>query len=149
MRIGNKTRVWQPSNIYGEVKIGLGCMIGAFVEIQDLVEIGDRARIQSHSFICSGVTIGNDVFVGHGVMFINDNHPRVGQNWKIKKTVVEDGASIGSNSTILGGVVIGKGAMVGAGSVVTKDVPPGCLAYGNPARVRKGELTENPEERYI
>lgn len=120
-------------NLYG-CEIGDGSMVGPFVEIQDEVKIGKNCRIQSHSFICSKVTIGNGVFVGHGVMFNNDRHPvhRDSQDWE--ETIVEDDVVIGSNATILP-CRIGKGALIGAGAVVTKDVPSGKVVAGNPAKV--------------
>ncbi len=131
-------------NLYGCV-VGENCMIGAFVEIQSDVTIGNRCKIQSHSFVCSGVTMEDDVFVGHGVMFINDNHPRaVGMHgmperdhdWidRMVHTRVKRGAAIGSNATILGGITIGEDAVIGAGAVVTHDVPPKTTVVGNPAR---------------
>jgi|WetSurMetagenome_2_1015567.scaffolds.fasta_scaffold00344_15 acetyltransferase-like isoleucine patch superfamily enzyme len=132
-RVGEGTKVWNFVNMYG-CTIGRDCMIGCFVEIQRGAEIGDRTRIQSHSFVCDMVRIGSDCFVGHGVMFINDVYPPQADRGSWKSTVVEDGASIGSNATILP-VRIGRGAIVGAGSVVTSDVPDGAIVAGNPARV--------------
>jgi UDP-2-acetamido-3-amino-2,3-dideoxy-glucuronate N-acetyltransferase len=134
-------------NLYG-CSIGNDTRIGTFVEIQKGVSIGPNCKIQSHTFICEGVTIEENVFVGHGVMFINDNHPRAvtadGQpeseaDWKsrLQPIVVKKGASIGSNATILGGVTIGEGAIVGAGTVVVDDVPPGVTVVGNPGRILK------------
>lgn len=129
-------------NLYG-CSIGDGTSIGTFVEIQRDVTIGARCKIQSHSFICSGVSIGDEAFVGHGVMFINDREPRAtnddgtrqgASDWELIPTVVEDRASIGSNATILAGVRIGAGSLVGAGSVVTRDVAPNSVVAGNPAR---------------
>jgi len=129
-------------NIYG-CQIGARSRVGPFVEVQAGARIGERCKIQSHSFICAGVTIEDEVFVGHGVMFINDLHPRaVGgdgdlagtDDWTMVETVVERGASIGSNATILGGVRIGSGAVVGAGAVVVRDVAAGSTVVGSPAR---------------
>jgi acetyltransferase-like isoleucine patch superfamily enzyme len=132
-KIGAGTRVWNFVNMY-ECEVGRDSMIGTFVEIQAGVKIGDRTRVQSHTFVCELVTIGDDCFVGHGVMFINDTEPPQADRAKWKETVIEDGVSIGSNATILP-VRIGKGAMIGAGAVVTKDVPAGAVVAGVPARV--------------
>jgi acetyltransferase-like isoleucine patch superfamily enzyme len=130
-------------NLYG-CAVGDGTRIGAFVEIQKNAAIGNRCKISSHTFICEGVTIEDEVFVGHGVMFINDRHPRAtagGQlqseaDWTVVPTRIRSGASIGSGAVILCGVTIGARAMVGAGAVVTHDVPDGAVVAGVPARVR-------------
>ena len=141
-KIGKDTKLWRFINLYG-CTIGEACLIGSFVEIQSGVVIGNKVRVQSHSFICEGVTIEDDVFIGHHVVFINDNYPRstnkqgspiTRDDWHLLPIVVKRGASIGSNVTILGGVTIGEYAMVGAGSVVTKDVPARSTVVGNPAR---------------
>jgi len=130
-------------NLYG-CEIGDESKIGAFVEIQKGVRIGRRVKISSHTFVCEGVTIEDEVFIGHGVMFINDRYPRASTpegelqteaDWEPVPTTVKKGASIGSNATILCGVTIGEGAIVGAGSVVTKDVSPYTVVAGNPAQV--------------
>ncbi len=130
------------TNLYG-CRIGDRSQIGTFVEIQRGAEVGTACKIQSHSFICSGVRIGDEVFVGHGVTFVNDKFPRATAgdgalqaeaDWEMLETVVERGASIGSGATILGGVRIGAGATIGAGSVVTKDVEAGETVAGSPAR---------------
>lgn len=137
-------------NLYG-CTIGAGTRIGAFVEVQKNSVIGRRCKIQSHAFICEGVRIEDEVFVGHGVMFINDKYPRAANadgsvqgedDWRVVATVVRGGASIGSNATILCGITIGRGALVGAGSVVTSDVPPGTVVVGNPAKIlrRRGDV---------
>lgn len=134
-------------NLYG-CTVGEGTRVGAFVEIQKNAIVGRNCKIQSHSFICEGVEIGDEVFVGHGVTFINYKHPRATRadgmpqderDWQVIPTRVGTRASIGSGATILCGVVIGDGAMVGAGSVVTRDVPPFSVVVGNPARIlRRG-----------
>lgn len=139
--IGKNVKIYDFVNLYG-CKIGDETQIGAFVEIQKGVKVGRRCRVQSHSFLCEGVTIEDDVFVGHGVMFINDNNPSIkktrNKTWKLEPTLVKKGAVIGSNATILGGVVIGGNAIIGAGAVVTKDVPAGTTVVGNPAKkIRK------------
>ena len=132
------------TNLYG-CSIGDGTRIGPYVEVQRGAAIGARCKIQSHAFVCEGVTIEDEVFVGHGVMFINDKSPRAttegGElqteaDWTLLPTVVERRASIGSGAVVLGGVTIGTGALVGAGAVVTKDVPSGAVVTGVPARVR-------------
>jgi UDP-2-acetamido-3-amino-2,3-dideoxy-glucuronate N-acetyltransferase len=130
--IGEGTVIWNFVNLYG-CTIGRDCLIGSFVEIQNDVVIGDKCRIQSHSFICSLVTIGRGVFVGHGVKFINDLlPPRTKEFWK--ETVVGDNVIIGSNATIFP-VRVGNNSIIGAGAVVTKDVPPDTVVVGNPAHV--------------
>ncbi len=131
--IGEGTKIWNFVNLYG-CRIGRDCMIGTFVEIQAGVSIGDRTRVQSHTFICDMVAVGSDVFIGHGVMFINDVYPPQPDKAMWKGTVIEDGASIGSNATLLP-VRVGRDAIVGGGSVVTRDVPAGAVVAGNPARV--------------
>ena len=137
VRVGSDVKIWDFVNLYG-CEIGDESMVGTFVEIQAGVTIGRRCRIQSHSFICEGVTIEDDVFVGHGVMFVNDNRPSAlpghAETWELKPVLVQAGAAIGSNATILGGVTIGAGALVGAGAVVTRDVPPGETVRGVPAK---------------
>jgi UDP-2-acetamido-3-amino-2,3-dideoxy-glucuronate N-acetyltransferase len=139
-------------NLYG-CEIGENTKIGAFVEIQKNVTVGKNCKVSSHSFICEGVIIEDDVFIGHGVTFINDSYPRAtaadGQlqtekDWKVEKTLVKKGASIGSGSTVLSNVVIGENAIVGAGSVVTREVPPNTIVAGNPAKVLR---SINPVER--
>jgi len=129
-------------NLYG-CRVGAGTKIGTFVEIQKGATIGRRCKISSHTFVCEGVTIEDEVFVGHGVMFINDRHPRATVNgqlqteadWTVEPTLVRRGASIGSGAVLLGGVTIGEGALVGAGAVVTADVPAGVTVAGVPARL--------------
>ena len=137
VRVGNDVRIWDFVNLYG-CEIGDESMIGTFVEIQAGVTIGRRCRIQSHTFVCEGVTIEDDVFVGHGVMFVNDNRPSAlpghAETWELRPVLVEAGAAIGSNATILGGVTIGAGALVAAGAVVTRDVAPGATVKGVPAQ---------------
>ena len=145
VQLGLRVSIRYPDlvNIYG-CKIGNETQIGPFVEIQADSEVGDRCKISSHSFICTGVTIEDEVFIGHGVMFTNDLFPRAtggeGQlqsqdDWELTKTVVRRRASIGSNATIVAGVTIGTEALVGAGAVVTKNVPDYAIVVGNPARI--------------
>ena len=143
VKLGRDVRLSKFINLYG-CNIGDETKIGAFVEIQKNASVGKRCKITSHTFICEGVEIQDNVFIGHGVTFINDSYPRAttpdGQlqteaDWKTEKTVIGKGTSIGSGSTILSRVTIGENAMVGAGSVVTKDVPPNAIVAGNPARV--------------
>ena len=145
VKLGRDVKLSKFINLYG-CEIGDETKIGAFVEIQKNAFVGKRCKISSHTFICEGVTIEDNVFIGHSVAFINDLYPRAttdnGQlqteaDWKVDKTLVKKGASIGSGSTILANVTIGENAIVGAGSVVTRDVPPNCVVYGNPARVHR------------
>ena len=142
VRLGKDVRIYAFVNLYG-CEIGNSSKIGTFVEIQRGAKIGNQVKVSSHSFICEGVTIEDEVFIGHGVMFINDRYPRstteAGQlqtetDWQLERTLVKHRASIGSNATILCGVTIGENAIIGAGSVVTKDVPNGAVVAGNPAR---------------
>lgn len=143
--LGEGVRIFQPDqvNLYG-CTIGAESKIGAFVEIQKNAFIGARCKISSHSFICEGVTVEDEVFIGHGVMFINDLYPRAtnadgslqsGSDWEVVKTLIKYRASIGSNATILAGVTVGANALVGAGAVVTHDVPDYAIVAGVPARI--------------
>ena len=143
VKLGANVRLSKFINLYG-CEIGDETKIGAFVEIQKNANIGRRCKISSHTFICEGVTIEDNVFIGHGVMFTNDSYPRstnfdgslqTEADWKVEKTVVRKGASIGTGATILPNLCIGENAIVGAGSVVTKDVPANAIIAGNPARV--------------
>ncbi len=143
VKTGKDVKIADFVNLYG-CEIGDGTKIGPFVEVQKNAIIGKRCKIQSHTFICEGVTIEDEVMVGHGVMFINDLAPRAVNDdgslqteadWKCIPTLIKKRASIGSNATILCGVTIGEGALVGAGSVVTKDVPSNMVVAGNPAKV--------------
>lgn len=149
VRLGEGVRLHAFVNLYG-CEIGDESRIGCFVEIQKGAKIGARCKVSSHSFICEGVTLEDGVFIGHGVMFVNDRHPRaVGADgelladgdWELLSTRVRKGASIGSGCTILGGIEIGEHAMIGAGSVVTRDVPAHATVAGNPAR-RVGEIQQ-------
>lgn len=142
VKLGKDVVVYGNVNLYN-CEIGDDSKIGCFVEIQSGVKVGARCKISSHTFICSGVTIEDEVFVGHGVMFTNDRRPRActtdgrvlrDEDWQCISTLIKKGASVGSGSTILCGLVIGENAMIGAGSVVTCDVLPGTTVVGNPAR---------------
>lgn len=132
-KIGSNCRIWRFVNMYG-CTIGDNCMIGSLVEIQKNVQIGDGCRIQSHSFLCSKVNIKQDVFISHGVKFVNDRYPPSGDSDKWENTTVHNGAAIGTNATVLP-VEIGENAIVGAGAVVVDDVPPNAIVAGNPAEV--------------
>jgi len=145
VELGANVSIPQPAlvNLYG-CRIGDHTRIGAFVEVQRGAVIGGHCKISSHSFVCAGVTIEDGVFIGHGVMFINDRYPRAvnedgslqtDADWELIETRIGKRASIGSNATILAGVTVGEGALVGAGAVVTKDVPPGAIVAGVPAAV--------------
>jgi UDP-2-acetamido-3-amino-2,3-dideoxy-glucuronate N-acetyltransferase len=148
VKIGREVSIYNFVNLYG-CEIGDGTRIGSFVEIQKGARIGRNCKISSHTFICEGVTIEDEVFIGHGVQFINDKYPRATtedgalqteSDWRVEPTHVERGASVGTGATILGNVRIGARAIVGAGSVVTRDVPADATVAGNPARViRKDE----------
>lgn len=150
VKLGRDVRIFGFTNLYG-CEIGDGTKIGTFVEVQKGAKIGARCKISSHTFICEGVTIEDEVFIGHGVMFTNDRFPRATtasgapqteSDWTCVPTRVKRGASIGSNATLLCGITIGEGALVGAGAVVTKDVPAGATVVGNPARpvARRSEV---------
>jgi UDP-2-acetamido-3-amino-2,3-dideoxy-glucuronate N-acetyltransferase len=150
VRLGSDVRLAPFINLYG-CEIGDETKIGAFVEIQKHATVGRRCKVSSHTFICEGVTIEDEVFVGHSVTFINDSYPRATTaagalqtegDWAVEPTLVKRGASIGSGTTVLSNVVIGERAIVGAGSVVTHDVPPYAIAAGNPARVLRYMRTD-------
>jgi acetyltransferase-like isoleucine patch superfamily enzyme len=145
VKLGKNVRIFGFANLYG-CEIGDDVKIGTFVEIQKGAKIGNRCKISSHTFICEGVTVEDEVFIGHNVTFINDRYPRAtaagGQlqteeDWKVIRTLIKRGASIGSSVTLLCGITVGESAVVGAGSVVTKDVPAGAVVAGNPARIMK------------
>jgi acetyltransferase-like isoleucine patch superfamily enzyme len=150
VKLGEGVRLSKFINLYG-CEIGDETKIGAFVEIQKNASIGKRCKISSHTFICEGVTIEDNVFIGHGVMFINDLYPRATTatgglqteaDWHVERTIVKKGASIGSGATILANTCIGENAIVGAGAVVTKDVPASTVVAGNPARILRHIETE-------
>lgn len=145
VKLGKDVRVFAFVNLYG-CEIGDDVKIGTFVEIQKGAKIGSRCKISSHTFICEGVTLEDEVFVGHGVVFINDRFPRSANDsgqlqtkadWTCTPTLIKRGASIGSGSTLLCGITVGENAIIGAGSVVTKDVPANSIVAGNPAKVIK------------
>jgi acetyltransferase-like isoleucine patch superfamily enzyme len=150
VKLGKDVKLSTFINLYG-CQIGDETKIGAFVEIQKNASVGRRCKISSHTFICEGVTIEDNVFIGHGVMFVNDMYPRATagdalqteQDWKVEKTLVKKGASIGTGVTVLANVTIGEDAIVGAGAVVTRDVPPRTIVAGNPARVLRS-VSPNP-----
>ena len=141
VKLGQGVTLAKFINLYG-CEVGDNTKIGAFVEIQKNARVGRSCKISSHTFICEGVTVEDDVFIGHGVMFINDSYPRATingqlqteQDWKVETTLVKRGVSIGSAATILANVTIGENALIGAGSVVTRDVPANAIVAGNPAR---------------
>ena len=145
VKLGKNVKIFAFTNLYG-CEVGDDSKVGAFVEIQKGAKIGCRCKVSSHTFICEGVTLEDEVFVGHGVTFINDRFPRATTDegtlqteadWSCVPTRVRQGASIGSGATILCGVEIGERAIVGAGAVVTKDVPPGAIVAGNPAKLMR------------
>ena len=147
VRVGKDVKIFNFVNAYG-CEIGDGSKIGAFVEIQKGAVIGKNCKISSHTFVCEGVLVKDNVFIGHNVTFINDKYPRSTNadgsmqseaDWKVVPTIIEKGASIGSSATILCGVSIGENAVVGAGSVVTKNVPANAVVAGNPAKIMKSK----------
>lgn len=143
VRLGRDVAIYNFVNLYG-CEIGDNTKVGSFVEIQKGARVGRNCKISSHTFICEGVTVEDEVFIGHGVKFINDKYPRAtradgqlqtDEDWAVEQTIVRRGASVGTGATILGGIEIGERAIVGAGSVVTRNVPPGSIVAGNPAKV--------------
>lgn len=150
VKLGKNVRIFGFTNLYG-CEVGDDTKIGTFVEVQKGSKIGCRCKVSSHTFICEGVTIEDEVFIGHNVVFTNDLFPRATTNgqlqtdadWKCVPTLVKRGASIGSGAVLLCGITIGENALVGAGSVVTKDVPPNAIVAGNPARVMKKSAPKN------
>lgn len=145
VKLGKDVKIFAFVNLYG-CEIGDNSKVGAFVEIQKKAKIGNNVKVSSHTFICEGVTIEDDVFVGHNVSFINDKYPRstndagglqTEDDWKVVPTLVKRGVSIGTSSTILCGVTIGENSIIGAGSVITKDIPPNVIVAGVPARIMR------------
>jgi acetyltransferase-like isoleucine patch superfamily enzyme len=145
VKLADGVTIYHPDlvNLYG-CSLGSGTRVGTFVEIQKDVDVGANVKVSSHTFICSGVTIHDGVFIGHGVMFINDTHPRAvtpegklqtEDDWELVRTTIKRGASIGTSATIMGGVTVGEGALVGAGAVVLEDVPDHAIVAGVPARI--------------
>lgn len=154
VKLGRDVKLSKFINLYG-CAIGDETKIGAFVEVQKNAKIGRRCKVSSHTFVCEGVTIEDNVFIGHGVTFINDSYPRATSaegnlqteaDWKVERTIVRTGASIGSGATILSGLTIGENAIVGAGSTVTKDVPDNAIVAGNPARILRYLVGERGAE---
>jgi acetyltransferase-like isoleucine patch superfamily enzyme len=154
VKLGEGVRLSKFINLYG-CEVGDGTKIGAFVEIQKNATVGRNCKISSHSFVCEGVTIEDEVFVGHGVTFINDIYPRATAaggvlqteaDWKVVPTLVRKGASLGSGATILAGIEIGENAIIGAGAVVTKNVPANAIVAGNPARLLRRLQAREPVE---
>ncbi len=161
VKLGRNVKFSRFINLYG-CSIGDNTKLGAFVEVQKNATVGENCKISSHTFICEGVTIEDNVFIGHNVTFINDKYPRATNSngevqteadWKVEPTLVKKGASIGSGATILSNVTIGENAIVGAGSLVTKDVPANTIVAGNPARTIRtlslAEAVESAERRAI
>jgi acetyltransferase-like isoleucine patch superfamily enzyme len=155
VKLGKNVKLSKFINLYG-CSVGDNTKIGAFVEIQKNAKVGIHCKISSHTFICEGVTIEDDVFIGHNVTFVNDTYPRATnpqgslqteEDWSVEPTLVKRGASIGSGSTILGRVTIGENAIVGAGSVVTEDVPPSSIVAGSPARLLRVFNGQNLESK--
>ena len=151
VKLGKNVRIYDFTNLYG-CELGDDVKVGTFVEIQKGAKIGHRCKISSHTFICEGVTLEDEVFIGHNVTFINDRKPRATNgagalqteaDWACIPTLVKRGASIGSGAVLLCGITVGENAVIGAGSVVTKDVPPGVVVAGNPARPLKPVKTGN------
>jgi acetyltransferase-like isoleucine patch superfamily enzyme len=145
VKLGQDVKLSKFINLYG-CEIGDGTKVGAFVEIQKNARVGKKCKISSHTFICEGVSIEDNVFIGHGVTFINDTYPRAANadgtlqteaDWKVETTLVKKGASIGSGSTVLSNVTIGENSIIGAGSVVTRDVPANVIFAGNPAKLMR------------
>jgi acetyltransferase-like isoleucine patch superfamily enzyme len=155
--LGKNVRIFGFTNLYG-CEIGDDVKIGTFVEIQKGVKVGNRCKISSHTFICEGVTLEDEVFIGHNVVFTNDLYPRATNgngmlqtevDWRVVPTLVKHGASIGSGAVLLAGITVGENALIGAGSVVTKDVPANSIMAGNPARIFKTIPSQNNSKEHV
>jgi acetyltransferase-like isoleucine patch superfamily enzyme len=159
VQLGERVRLSNFVNLYG-CEIGDDTRVGAFVEVQRDARIGKRCKISSHTFICSGVTIEDEVFIGHNVVFINDRRPRATnadgssqseEDWLLERTLIRRGASVGSGAIIMCGVEVGESAMIGAGALVTRNVPPNCVVAGSPARILRYQTYSfrNPRQKHL
>jgi acetyltransferase-like isoleucine patch superfamily enzyme len=146
--IGDGTVIWHHCNIF-RCKIGSDCTIGSYVEIGPGVKVGNKCKIEAFAFLCSGVTLEDEVFVGPHVTFTNDKYPKAVGDWTMVPVLVKKGASIGANATVICGVTIGEGSMIAAGSIITRDVPPHMVVAGNPARLMIKKIENNGDKRVV